>query len=100
MRIALVHEYFCNLGGADTITHVLHEMFPDAPVYTLQVYDRNRTHPWLRGMEVRPSFIQRLPLAGRTHQIYLPLMPYAIEQDSICRGQIWFFRHQVSLPKE
>ncbi len=80
MKIALVHEYFCNLGGADTMARVLHEMFPDAPIYTLQVYDRNRTHEWLRGMDLRPSFIQRLPFAGRTHQIFLPLMPYAIEQ--------------------
>lgn len=79
-RVALVHEYFCNLGGADTVARVLHEMFPDAPVYTLQVYDRNRNHPWLRGMELRTSFIQRLPLAGRTHALFLPLMPFAIEQ--------------------
>ncbi len=80
MRLAIVHEYFCNLGGADTVARVLHETFPDAPVYTLQVYDRNRTHEWLRGMTLRTSFLQRLPLAGRTHQIFLPLMPYAIEQ--------------------
>lgn len=80
MKIALVHEYFCNLGGADTMARVLHEMFPDAPIYTLQVYDKNRTHEWLRGMNLRPSFIQRLPFAGRTHQVFLPLMPYAIEQ--------------------
>lgn len=80
MRLAIVHEYFCNLGGADTVARVLHEIFPDAPVYTLQVYDRHRAHEWLRGMELRTSFIQRLPFAGRAHQIFLPLMPYAIEQ--------------------
>lgn len=80
MRLAIVHEYFCNLGGADTVARVLHELFPDAPVYTLQVYARNRGHAWLRGMELRTSFIQRLPFAGHTHQIFLPLMPYAIER--------------------
>ncbi len=80
MRVALVHEYFCNLGGADKFAQVLHTLFPDAPVYTLQVYDRHRAHEWLRGMELRTSFIQRLPFAGRTHGIFLPLMPYAIEQ--------------------
>lgn len=79
-RIALVHEYFCNLGGADTMARVLHEMFPTAPIYTLQVYDRNRNHEWLRGMDLVTSFIQRLPLAGRTHAMFLPLMPFAIEQ--------------------
>lgn len=80
MRLAIVHEYFCNLGGADVVAHALHEMFPDAPVFTLQVYDRNREHEWLRGMDLRTSFLQSLPFGGRTHQLFLPLMPYAIEQ--------------------
>jgi glycosyltransferase involved in cell wall biosynthesis len=62
------------------VARVLHEMFPDAPIFTLQVYDRNRNHPWLRGMDLRTSFIQRLPFAGRTHQMFLPLMPLAVEQ--------------------
>jgi glycosyltransferase involved in cell wall biosynthesis len=80
MRVALVHEYFCNMGGAEVVARVLHEMFPDAPVYTLQLYDRNRGHPWLRGMELHTSFVQRLPFASRTHELFLPLLPYAIEQ--------------------
>lgn len=79
MRVALVHEYFCNMGGAEMVARVLHEMFPDAPVYTLQIYDRNRGHAWLRGMALRTSFVQRLPFAGRTHEMFLPLLPYAIE---------------------
>ncbi len=79
MRVALVHEYFCNMGGAELVARVLHEMFPDAPVYTLQIYDRNRNHPWLRGMDLRESFVQRMPFAGRTHEMFLPLLPYAIE---------------------
>lgn len=79
-RVAIVHEYFCNLGGADSVARTLHEMWPDAPVYTLLVYERNRAHPWLAGMDLRTSFLQRLPFAGRTHQVYLPLMPLAIEQ--------------------
>jgi glycosyltransferase involved in cell wall biosynthesis len=79
MRVAVVHEYFCNMGGAELVARALHELFPDAPVYTLQVYDRNRGHPWMRGMELRTSFVQRLPLAGRTHELFLPFLPYAIE---------------------
>lgn len=79
MRVALVHEYFCNMGGAEMVARVLHEMFPDAPVYTLQIYDRNRNHAWVRGMALRTSFVQRLPFAGRTHEMFLPLLPYAIE---------------------
>ncbi len=80
MRIALAHEYFCNMGGAEMVARVLHEMFPDAPVYTLQIYDRHRGAAWLREIDLRTSFVQRLPFAGRTHEMFLPLLPYAIEQ--------------------
>lgn len=78
-RVAIAHEYFCNMGGAELVARVLHEMFPDAPVYTLQIYDRNRGHAWMKGMALRTSFVQRLPFAGRTHEMFLPLLPYAIE---------------------
>lgn len=88
MKLAIVHEYFCNLGGADTVARVLHELYPDAPIFTLQVYDRNRGHAWLKGMDLRTSFIQRLPLAGRTHQVFLPLMPFAIENFDLYKYDI------------
>lgn len=79
-KVAIVHDFFCNIGGSDVVASLLHGLFPQAPVYTLLVYDRNRGHPLLRGMDLRTSFIQRLPLAGRAHQPYLPLFPLAIEQ--------------------
>lgn len=88
MKLAIVHEYFCNLGGADTVARALHELYPDAPIFTLQVYDRNRGHQWLKGMDLRTSFIQRLPFAGRTHQVFLPLMPYAIENFDLSKYDI------------
>ena len=79
MKIAIVHDFFCNLGGSDQVATVLHQLYPDAPVYTLVVSDRNRQGEMLEGMEIRTSFIQRLPLSRRRHEIYLPLFPLAIE---------------------
>lgn len=79
LRVAIVHDYFCNLGGSDAVARALHELFPEAPVYTLLIYDRNRAAELVRGMDLHTSFLQRLPFAGRTHQPFLPLMPLAIE---------------------
>jgi glycosyltransferase involved in cell wall biosynthesis len=79
MNVAIVHDFFCNLGGSDQVAATLHELYPEAPVYTLLVSSRNRQEPLLEGMELRPSFIQRLPLARRWHEIYLPLFPLAVE---------------------
>ena len=79
MKVAIVHDFFCNLGGSDQVAAVLHQLYPDAPVYTLLVSDRNRQEALLQGMDIRASFIQRLPLARRRHEVYLPLFPLAVE---------------------
>src|SRR3989338_5409181 len=34
MKIALVHDYFSEFGGAERVLRVLSDMFPDAPIYT------------------------------------------------------------------
>ncbi len=79
MKIALVHEHLAQDGGAEKVLKVFQELFPEAPTYTL-VYDRDRTSSAFRGKDIRTSFIQKLPLGVRHYQMYLPLMPTAIEQ--------------------
>lgn len=34
MKVALVHDYLSEFGGAERVLLALHEMFPDAPIYT------------------------------------------------------------------
>jgi len=80
VNIALVHDFFCNIGGSDAVVQALHQLFPDAPVYTLIVYDRNRDADVLRNMKLQFSFLQRIPWARRSHQPFLPLFPIAVEQ--------------------
>ncbi len=79
VKVAIVHDFFCNLGGSDRVAATLHQLFPDAPVYTLLVSDRNRDAELLRGMDLRFSFLHHLPFARRWHEPYLPLFPVAIE---------------------
>ena len=35
MRVALIHDYLNQWGGAERVLAVLAEMFPDADIYTL-----------------------------------------------------------------
>lgn len=78
MKVALVHEHLTQDGGAERVVHVLQEIFPQAPLYTL-IYDRNRAHSSFRGRDIRPSFLQRFPFAIRHYQWYLTMMPTAVE---------------------
>lgn len=43
------------------------------------MYWPDRMSPAIRGMDVRTSFMQRLPLVTRRHQPYLPVYPLAFE---------------------
>lgn len=40
-RVALVHDYLADYGGAERVLEAIHELFPDAPVYVAFI-DRQR----------------------------------------------------------
>ena len=78
-RVAIVHDYLNQMGGAERVLEVLHEIYPDAPIYT-SMYDPALVSDSFARMDVRPSFMQRVPWASRRHQMFLPLYPAAFEQ--------------------
>jgi glycosyltransferase involved in cell wall biosynthesis len=65
--------------GAEQVLACLHELYPQAPVYTL-LYDEKLMRSMCAGWDVRTSFLQRLPHAQRLHKRLLPLMPQATER--------------------
>jgi glycosyltransferase involved in cell wall biosynthesis len=80
MKVAIVHDYLTQSGGAERVVEAFHEIWPDAPIFT-SVYDANHTFKSFRQMDVRTSFLQKLPLAGtnRHHKKFLTLFPMAFE---------------------
>ncbi len=78
MRVALVHDYLNQMGGAERVLLALHDLYPNAPIYT-SMYAPRQVDPAFRQMEIHPSALQRLPLVARHHQIFLPLYPLAFE---------------------
>lgn len=79
MRLALVHDYLIQDGGAERVLRVLQDIWPQAPTFAL-LYDRGRAHPDFRARDIRTSFLQTLPLATKCYQWLLPLMPAAVER--------------------
>ncbi|ABY93544.1 glycosyltransferase family 4 protein [Thermoanaerobacter sp. X514] len=79
MKIAIIHDWLTNMGGAERVILAFHEIFPDAPIYT-SVYNPDKLPEEFRKMDIRTSFIQKLPKAKTKYNIYLPLMPVAFEQ--------------------
>ncbi len=79
MKVALVHDYLNQMGGAERVVLALHELFPDAPLYT-SIYDGGRVDEAFRHIDIRTSFMQKLPLVKKHHQPFLPLYPFAMER--------------------
>jgi glycosyltransferase involved in cell wall biosynthesis len=79
MKIALVHDYLVQYGGAERVLECFTELFPYAPIYTL-VYNKDLMHGVFEGRDIRTSFIQKLPFSKSSHRIFPQFMPMAIEQ--------------------
>ncbi len=77
MKIALVHDYLAQDGGAERVLRSLHRMWPEAPIFTL--FHQKGTVSGFDGADIRESFIARLPWGRKKYQWYLPLMPQAFE---------------------
>jgi glycosyltransferase involved in cell wall biosynthesis len=79
MRIALVHEYLNQFGGAERVLQVLCAMYPQAPIYTL-FYDSEATGGVFEGRDIRTSFLQKVPFISKNHTLFPLFMPLAVEQ--------------------
>jgi glycosyltransferase involved in cell wall biosynthesis len=89
MRIALVHDYLVQYGGAERVLECFTELFPSAPIYTI-VYDKEAMHGKFAGKDIRTSFLQKFYLARKKHRLFPPLMPLAIEQFDFSRYDVVF----------
>jgi len=79
MKIAFVHDYLVQYGGAERVLECFTEIWPYAPIYTL-IYDEEKTHSIFKGKKIYTSFLQKFPYSRANHRIFPPLMPSAIEQ--------------------
>src|SRR5688572_29060507 len=75
LRVALVHDYLNQYGGAERVLEELHALFPTAPVYT-SMYWPEKMSAIIRQLDVRTSFMQRLPMVTRNHQPFLLMYPW------------------------
>lgn len=74
MRVALVHDYLTQYGGAERVLEVLHARFPEAPVLT-STYAPDHLPASFRDWTIRTTPLNRIPGARRSHRAWLPLYP-------------------------
>jgi glycosyltransferase involved in cell wall biosynthesis len=75
IKIALVHDFLVQRGGAERVLLELSEMYPEAPIYTM-LYDEEMMRGMFDGKDVRPSYLQKFPAFLKRHyQWLLPFFP-------------------------
>ena len=88
-RIALVHDYFVQLGGAERVAEAMHDSFPSAPMYTT-VALKDSLPKRLRGADIRTSPMQHLPKLDRRFRHYFMLYPFAVEHFDLSEYDLIF----------
>lgn len=78
MKICLVHDDFCQQGGAESLFATIAQIFPNAPVYTSLV-NWKKFPGAIKKNRVRTSFMQKIPFATRFYKALFPLYTLAFE---------------------
>lgn len=78
MNVAIIHDWLTGMRGGEKCLEVFCELFPDAHLYTL-LHIKGKLSPTIEAMDIRTSFVQRLPMVEKRYRNYLPLFPTAIE---------------------
>lgn len=81
MKVALVHDYIKEYGGAERVLEALHEIWPKAPVFTT-VYlpqflgpHKGRFKDW----DIRTSWLQKIPFIHKLISPIRLLTPWVFE---------------------
>ena len=66
-KIAIIHDWFVG-GGAEKVVEAIHELYPEAPIYTSYISPQWRNK--LDGADIRTGYLQKFPKLRK----FLPLM--------------------------
>jgi glycosyltransferase involved in cell wall biosynthesis len=78
VKVAIVHDWLNQMGGAEGVLETLVKMFPEAPVFTT-IYWRQGMPAHYRTWDIRTTWLDRTPFIYQHHQPFLPLYPLAVE---------------------
>lgn len=90
LKIALVHDYLKEYGGAERVLQTLHEIWPKAPIYTsifLPKFagpNRSKVEKW----NVKTSFLQYIPFKGKLISPARLIAPFLFKSFDLSRYDV------------
>jgi glycosyltransferase involved in cell wall biosynthesis len=88
-KIALVHDYFIQMGGAERVAMAMHDAFPSAPIYTTVALPHLLPKRF-RAADIRTSPMQWLPGIEQRFRQYFLLYPLAVENFDLSEYDLIF----------
>ena len=79
IKVAIVHDWLTNYGGAERVVEAFLEIFPNADIYT-SVYNEKNMGEIFPKEKVKTTFLQKIPKATKIYTKLLPLMPRTFER--------------------
>jgi len=76
MKLALIHDWLNQRGGAEDVLEALVALYPASPI-TTSIYAPDLMPTSYRDWDIRPLWLDRMPGIHRHHTYYLPLYPLA-----------------------
>jgi glycosyltransferase involved in cell wall biosynthesis len=76
VKLALVHDWLNQVGGAEDVLDELVSLYPESPIYT-SIYAPELMPQYYQHWDIRTLWMDKLPKIHTHHQPYLPLYPLA-----------------------
>jgi glycosyltransferase involved in cell wall biosynthesis len=74
LKVAIVCDWLLGTGGAERVVYILHQMYPNAPIYTSQYDDNPKVwygYNWFSDADIRTTKLQSLP---KSLKKFLPVL--------------------------
>ena len=78
MRIALVHDYLCGIGGSERVFQYLCKEFKEADIFTL-AYNPSKTLPYFKNIKVNTTWLNKYVQSMEAFRWSFPFATYVME---------------------
>jgi glycosyltransferase involved in cell wall biosynthesis len=79
MKIAIVHDYLCGIGGSERVFQYICEEFQEADIYTLS-YNSALTYPYFKSRRIHTTWMNRFVRTMDAFRWLFPFATYAMQR--------------------
>jgi glycosyltransferase involved in cell wall biosynthesis len=80
INVGIVADWLVTSAGAENVIKELVNIYPSSELYAVIDFISDEARVDFSNKVAKTTFIQKIPFAKKKYQLYLPLMPLAIEQ--------------------